>query len=110
MRSGAFRLFQPSVVRFFLVALFGEDGVMSAWNRWWGRLGAVLGGIVLSVFVPVAAWASTGTGELVVEAARRRRGGFGFLGLFCCLVVVGVVVLLVLLLMRLTRRRSGPPR
>ncbi|MFJ8581692.1 hypothetical protein [Micromonospora sp. NPDC093277] len=84
---------------------------MSAWNRWWGRLGAVLGGIVLSVFVPVAAWASTGTGEVVVEAVRRRpRGGFGFLGLFCCLVVVGVIVLLVLLLMRLTRRRSGPPR
>ncbi|MEU2610417.1 hypothetical protein ABZ570_02315 [Micromonospora sp. NPDC007271] len=85
---------------------------MSAWNRWWGRLGAVLGTVVLSVFVPVAAWASTGTSELVMEEARRRaRGGFGVLGLFCCLVVVGVIVLLVLLLMRLTRnRRGGPPR
>ncbi|OKI68872.1 hypothetical protein [Micromonospora sp. CB01531] len=82
---------------------------MSAWNRWWGRLGAVLGGVVLAVFVPVAAWASTGTGELVVEAARRRsRGGFGILGLLCCLVVVGGIVLLVLLLTR--GRRNRPPR
>ncbi|MFE9656066.1 hypothetical protein [Micromonospora sp. NPDC006431] len=82
---------------------------MSAWNRWWGRLGAVLGGVALAVFVPVAAWASTGTGELVVEAARRRsRGGFGVLGLLCCLVVVGGIVLMVLLLTR--GRRNRPPR
>ncbi|MFU8852440.1 hypothetical protein ACNAW0_15840 [Micromonospora sp. SL1-18] len=85
---------------------------MSAWNRWWARLGAVLGTVVLSVFVPVAAWASTATGELVTEEARRRsRGAFGFLGLFCCLVGVGVIVLLVFVLMRMTRnRRGGPPR
>ncbi|MGB2572240.1 hypothetical protein ACPFP2_27920 [Micromonospora citrea] len=83
---------------------------MSSLNRWWGRLSAVLGAVVLSVFVPVAAWASTGTGELVVEAARRRSrgGGFGFLGLLCCLAVVVVIVLLVLKMMR--GRRNGPPR
>ncbi|MCZ7427449.1 hypothetical protein O7607_17070 [Micromonospora sp. WMMA1949] len=82
---------------------------MSGWNKWWGRLGAVLGTVVLSVFVPVAAWASSGTGEIVVEAARRRsRGGFGFLGLLCCLVVVGGIVLLVVLLTR--NRRNRPPR
>ncbi|MCZ7435576.1 hypothetical protein O7598_04150 [Micromonospora sp. WMMC241] len=82
---------------------------MAGLNRWWGRLGAVIGTVVLSVFVPVAAWASTGTGEIVVEAARRRsRGGFGVLGLLCCLVVVGGIVLLVLMLMR--NRRKGPPR
>ncbi|MDG4804871.1 hypothetical protein [Micromonospora sp. WMMD980] len=82
---------------------------MAGWNRWWGRLGAVIGMVVLSVFVPVAAWASTGTGKIVVEAARRRsRGGFGFLGLLCCLVVVGGIVLLVLMLMR--NRRNRPPR
>ena len=82
---------------------------MSGWNKWWGRLGAVLGTVVLSVFVPVAAWASSGTGEIVVEAARRRsRGGFGFLGLPCCLVVVGGIVLLVVLLTR--NRRNRPPR
>ncbi|GGM28337.1 MULTISPECIES: hypothetical protein [Micromonospora] len=82
---------------------------MSSWSRWWGRLGAVLGTVALSVFVPVAAWASSGTGELVLEAARRRsRGGFGVIGLLCCLVVVVAVVLL---LLRLTRnRRGGPPR
>ncbi|WP_328343206.1 hypothetical protein [Micromonospora sp. NBC_00421] len=79
-------------------------------TKWWGRLSAVLGAVVLSVFVPVAAWASTGTGELVVEAARRRSrgGGFGVFGLLCCLVVVGGIVLLVVLLMR--NRRSRPPR
>ncbi|MFI9643693.1 hypothetical protein ACIG87_27165 [Micromonospora sp. NPDC051925] len=78
--------------------------------KWWGRLSAVLGAVVLSVFVPVAAWASTGTGELVVEAARRRSrgGGFGILGLLCCLVVVGGIVLLVVLLTR--NRRNRPPR
>ncbi|MER5453372.1 hypothetical protein ABT008_01140 [Micromonospora sp. NPDC002389] len=78
---------------------------MSSFGKWWGRLGTLLGTVVLAVFVPVAAWASTGTGELVVEAARRRgRGGgfFGFLGLLCCLAVVAVVVLL---LVRLTRNR-----
>ncbi|TDB78182.1 hypothetical protein [Micromonospora sp. KC721] len=81
---------------------------MSSWNRWWGRLGAVLGTVVLAVFVPVAAWASTNTGELVVEVARRRGRGGGFLGLLCCLVVVVAIVLLVLRLMR--NRRNGPPR
>lgn len=80
---------------------------MSAWSKWWGRLGAVLGAVVLSVFVPVAAWASTGTGEVVVEAARRRRGGGG-LGLLCCLVVLAVIVFLVYRLVR--SRRGGPPR
>ncbi|TCB97661.1 hypothetical protein E0H26_12195 [Micromonospora zingiberis] len=77
---------------------------MSSFSKWWGRLGTLLGTVVLSVFVPVAAWASTGTGELVVEAARRRRGGgfFGFVSLLCCLVVVAVVVLLVI---RMTRGR-----
>ncbi|MBM0255634.1 hypothetical protein [Micromonospora sp. 4G55] len=77
---------------------------MSAWNKWWGRLAAVLGAVVLSVFVPVTAWAS-GTGERVMEAAARRpRGGAGLL---CCLVVIAVVVLLVLWLIR---RRRGRPR
>ncbi|MEU5940745.1 hypothetical protein ABZ807_16495 [Micromonospora sp. NPDC047548] len=81
---------------------------MSSWNRWWGRLSAVLGAVVLAVFVPVAAWASTGQGELVMEAARRRSRGGGFAGLLCCLVVVVGIVLLVLWLVRTLRRR--PPR
>ncbi|WP_428963694.1 hypothetical protein [Micromonospora fluostatini] len=81
---------------------------MSSWSRWWGRLGAVLGTVSLAVFVPVAAWASSGTGEVVLEAARRRGGrGFGLIGLLCCLVVVVAIVLLLLRLMR--GRRGGPP-
>jgi hypothetical protein len=79
---------------------------MSSWSKWWGRLGAVLGTVVLSLFVPVAAWASSGTGELVFEAARRRSRGVGFVGLLCCLIVVaGIVLLVVLLTNRRNRRR-----
>ncbi|MEO3778054.1 hypothetical protein ABGB16_14655 [Micromonospora sp. B11E3] len=78
---------------------------MSSWSKWWGRLGAVLGTVVLSVFVPVAAWASSGTGELVVEAAKRRSRGVGFVGLLCCLVVVGVIILLIVLLNNRRNRR-----
>ncbi len=78
---------------------------MFAWGKWLRQLAAVLGVVLLSVFVPVAAWASTGTGERVVEAARRRR--LGGAGSFCCLVVIAVVALLVLWLIR---RRRGTPR
>ena len=77
--------------------------------RWWARLSAVVGALALAVFVPVTAWASSGPGEIVVEAARRRpRGsGFGYIGALCCLVVIAVIVLLIVLL---TRRRGGPRR
>nr|MDT0662818.1 hypothetical protein [Micromonospora sp. DSM 115978] len=79
---------------------------MAFLRRWSAGLGAVLTAVSLAVFVPVAAWASSGTGEMVVEAARRRpRGGFGIFGALCCLVVIGVIVLIVLLIMR--GRRSG---
>lgn len=78
---------------------------MSAGNKWWDRLAAILGASMLSMSVPVAAWGSTGTGERVVEAAARRpRGGAN---LVCCLVVIVVVLLLVLWLVR---RRRGRPR
>jgi fumarate reductase subunit C len=61
--------------------------------------------LTLSVFVPAVAWASSGPGEVVIEAARRRsRCTSGIFALFCCLVVVGIVVL-VLLLMRNRRGR-----
>ncbi|MER7458537.1 hypothetical protein [Micromonospora sp. NPDC126480] len=83
---------------------------MSVFGRWWGRLSAVLGAVVLSVFVPVAAWASSGPGEMAVEAVRRRRGGgFGFLGLLCCLVVVALIVFFIVRMMN-RNRRGGPPR
>lgn len=75
-------------------------------RTWYARLGAVLGTVVLAVFVPAVAWASTGPGAELVEAARRRpRGGGGIFLALCCLVVVGGIVLLVLLIMR--SRRSG---
>jgi len=80
---------------------------MSTWGKWWSRLGTVLSAAMVSVLVPTMAWASSGTGEIVLEAARRRSrgGGFGLVGVLCCLAVVGVVVVVVLLLMR--NRRSG---
>ncbi|MEV1285698.1 hypothetical protein [Micromonospora sp. NPDC049679] len=80
---------------------------MASRGTWWARLGAVLGAVGLAVFVPVAAWASSGTGQIVVEVARRRRGIGGIFTGLCCLVVVVIVVLLVFILMR---RRSGPRR
>jgi Na+/melibiose symporter-like transporter len=86
------------------VARSTEDEGMASVARWLARLGAVVSAMTLAVFVPVAAWASPGTGE-VVAAAARRGGGFSFLGLLCCLVVVGIIVLIVVLLMR--RRRGG---
>ena len=83
---------------------------MSSLMKWWTRLAAVAGTVAMSVFIPVAAWASTGSGVAVVEAARRRPrlGGAGIFGALCCLVVVAIVVVIALLLMR--NRRSGPPR
>lgn len=70
-------------------------------RAWVVRLGATLSGVALAVFVPAMAWASTGVGAELAEAARRRpRFGGGILGLLCCLVVVGGIVLILLLLMR----------
>ncbi|WP_188126807.1 hypothetical protein [Actinoplanes lobatus] len=67
---------------------------------------AALAGVTMALLVPAAAWASSGTGEMMIEAARRgRRGGFGFFGVFCCLFVVGVIAVVVLLISRGRRRR-----
>ncbi|WP_372450830.1 hypothetical protein [Actinoplanes flavus] len=67
---------------------------------------AALAGVTMALLVPAAAWASTGTGEMVIEAARRgRRSGFGFLGVLCCLFVVGIIVLVVVLISRGRKRR-----
>ncbi|SDX97393.1 hypothetical protein SAMN05444365_101253 [Micromonospora pattaloongensis] len=82
---------------------------MGSRGTWWARLGGLLGGVALAVVVPVAAWASSGPGQLVLEVARPRprRGVGGFFAALCCLFVVGIVVLLVLLVVR---RRGRPPR
>lgn len=74
---------------------------MTALRAWATRLGAVVGGVALALVVPAMAWASTGAGAELIDAARRRprSGGGIFLGL-CCLVVVGGIVLLLLLVMR----------
>ncbi|MFI6762945.1 hypothetical protein ACIBF5_27825 [Micromonospora sp. NPDC050417] len=80
---------------------------MASLGKWWARLGAVLGAATVAVLVPVSAWASSGTGQIVLEAARsRRRGGAGagIFGLVCCAVVVAAIVVLLVLLLR---RRSG---
>ncbi|MEV0897755.1 hypothetical protein [Actinoplanes sp. NPDC049802] len=72
-------------------------------KRWFT---AALAGVLATLLVPAAAWASTGTGELMIEAARRsRRGGFGFFGILCCLAVVGVIVVVVFLISRNRKRR-----
>jgi len=86
-------------------------GRMSAAVKWWSRASAAVVGLVLTLVVPVHAWAvSTGTADVAIEAARSRRrsGGFGLLGvlgLVCCLVVVGGIVLAVVLISRNRKRR-----
>ncbi|MGX6605865.1 hypothetical protein ACWKSP_27615 [Micromonosporaceae bacterium Da 78-11] len=82
---------------------------MSAVVKWWTRMAAAVTGAMLTLVVPVHAWAAgNGVAEVATEAAKRRRGGigaFGILGGLCCLVVVGAIVLAVVLI---SRRRKKP--
>jgi hypothetical protein len=84
---------------------------MSPLLKWWSRLAAAVSGLVLTLVIPVHAWAaSNGAAQAVTEAARyrRRRGGFGFFGLLggvCCLLVVGAIVLGIVLISRNRGRR-----
>jgi hypothetical protein len=84
---------------------------MELLRKWTTRVGAVFTAATLAVFVPAVAWASTsGASDVVFEAARRRRGGLGFLGfgsLLCCLVVVALIVLAVVLITRSRGRKRG---
>ena len=83
---------------------------MSSGVKWWTRASAALTGVVLSLVVPVHAWAaSNGVADVAIEAAkvRRRRSGFGFLGFgaLCCLVVVGAIVVAIILIMKRRKRQ-----
>jgi hypothetical protein len=84
---------------------------MTAVVKWWSRLAAAVTGATLTLVVPVHAWAaSNGVADVAIEAARyrRRRSGFGIVGVLgglCCLFVVAAVVLVVLLI-----RRSRRPK
>jgi hypothetical protein len=81
---------------------------MSARDKWRSRLGTVLGTVGLSVFMPVAAWASSGSGEIVVRAGQNARPAKpGFSGFDCCLIVLFGIGLLVVLFMKFARNR--PP-
>jgi hypothetical protein len=86
-------------------------GPMSPAVKWWSRLSAAVTGAVLTLVIPVHAWAaSNGVADVAIEAARyrRRRSGFGFvpiLGGLCCLFVVGGIVLAFVLISRNRRRR-----
>lgn len=85
-------------------------GDMPAVVKWWSRVAAAVTGAVLTLVVPVHAWAaSNGVSDAAVEAARyrSRRGGFGFLPVFglCCLFVVAAIVLAIVLISRNRRRR-----
>jgi hypothetical protein len=79
--------------------------------KWWSRATAAVTGLVLTLVVPVHAWAaSNGVGDIAIEAARSRRrsGGFGLIGILgglCCLVVVGGIVLAFILISRNRKRK-----
>ncbi|GIM92582.1 hypothetical protein Ato02nite_043750 [Paractinoplanes toevensis] len=85
---------------------------MSAVVKWWSRAAAAVTGAVLTLVVPVHAWAaSNGVADVAIEAAkyRRRRSGFGFFGFLgglCCLLVVAGIVLAIVLIAR-GRRKKG---
>lgn len=82
-------------------------GHMSSLGKWWTRLSAAVLGAVLTLAVPVHAWAAgNGVAGATIEAARvrRRGGGFGLFGGVCCLVVVGLIVLGVVLISRKRKR------
>jgi ABC-type multidrug transport system permease subunit len=79
--------------------------------KWWTRLTAAVTGVMLTLVVPVHAWAaSNGVGDVAIEAARyRRRRGFGFFPIFgglCCLLVVAAIVLGFVLISRNRKRRQ----
>lgn len=84
---------------------------MSSAVKWWSRLSAAVTGMVLTLVVPVHAWAaSNGVADVAVEAVkyRRRRSGFSFFGILggvCCLVVVAAIVLAVVLISRKRKQR-----
>ena len=83
---------------------------MSAAVKWWSRVAAAVTGAVLTLVVPVHAWAvGNGTADLALEAARYRRrrgiGAFGILGGLCCLAVVAAIVIAVILISRKRKRR-----
>ena len=85
-------------------------GRMSAAVKWWSRVAAAVTGAVLTLVVPVHAWAaSSGIADVAIEAARyRRRSSFGFFPIFgglCCLLVVAGIVLAFVLISRNRRRR-----
>jgi len=86
-------------------------GHMSAAVKWWARLSAAVTGAVLTLVVPVHAWAaSNGVADVAVEAVRykRRRSGFGFFGILgglCCLLVVAGIVLAIVLISRNRKKR-----
>lgn len=85
---------------------------MSAVVKWWSRAAAAVTGVVLTLIVPVHAWAAgNGVADVALEAAKyRRRGrGFGFFGFLCLcfLFVIGAIVLAIVLISR-GRRRKQP--
>ena len=86
-------------------------GPMSPAVKWWSRLSAAVTGAVLTLVIPVHAWAaSNGVADVAVEAVRyrRRRSGFGFVPIFgglCCLFVVAGIVLAIVLISRNRKRR-----
>ncbi len=86
-------------------------GRMSAAVKWWSRATAALTGAMLTLVIPVHAWAaSNGVADIAIEAARsrRRRSGFGILPIFggiCCLLVVAAIILSFVMISRKRKRQ-----
>ena len=85
---------------------------MSAVMKWWSRAAAAVTGVMLTLVVPVHAWAaSNGAADIAIEAAKYRRrrsgfGAFGVLGALCCIAVIAAIVLAIVLISRKRKRRE----
>jgi hypothetical protein len=79
---------------------------MNSVTKWFSRVSAAALGAVLTLVIPVHAWAAgTGAAEAVRFRSRRGLGIFPIFGGVCCLLVVGGIVLAVVLISRNRKRR-----
>lgn len=90
----------------------GKEHPVAMLSRWYGRMAALVTGVIAALVVPAVAWASTSpVASVAVDTVARKKlstksvsGVGGILCLLCCLAVVGAIVGIVMLIMK---KRKG---